>query len=166
RQGDRPRSGRRHRPGQLPAGDRRGRRRARRRHRLLPRRAAGLCGEYQGLKGVSLLERVESETGEGEIEPGKRLIRVGDDRGLSLFERLNYRLHRFAWRTPLHALRLRGRVPLKLIAVPKDPIAGDKAAGEALLAGRFLHNGTEVPVKGLDFATLGAPADFTDYVQS
>ena len=111
----------------------------------------------RGLQGVSLLERVESETGEGEIEPGKRLIRVGDDRGLSLFERLNYRLHRFAWRTPLHALRLRGRVPLKLIAVPKDPIAGDKAAGEALLAGRFRHNGTEVAVAGLDFATIGLP---------
>jgi uncharacterized heparinase superfamily protein len=115
---------------------------------------------------VSLLEKVESDTGGGEIEPGKRLIRVGDDRGLSLFERLNYRLHRFAWRTPLHALRLRGRVPLKLIAVPKDPIAGDKAAGEALLAGLFLHNGTEVPIEGLDFATLGLPADFSAYLQS
>ncbi|HMG46936.1 MAG TPA: heparinase II/III family protein [Allosphingosinicella sp.] len=115
---------------------------------------------------MSLLERVESETGGGEIEPGKRLIRVGDDRGLSLFERLNYRLHRFAWRTPLHALRLRGRVPLKLIAVPKDPIAGDKAAGEALLGGRFLHNGTEVEVAGLDFATIGLPEDFIAYLQS
>ena len=83
-----------------------------------------------------------------------------------MFERLNYRLHRFAWRTPLHALRLRGRVPLKLIAVPKDPIAGDKAAGEALLDGRFLHNGTEVAVAGLDFATIGLPEDFTDYLQS
>jgi uncharacterized heparinase superfamily protein len=115
---------------------------------------------------VSLLGRVESETGEGEIESGKRLIRVGDDRGLSLFERLNYRLHRFAWRTPLHAFRLRGRVPLKLIAVPKDPIAGDKAAGEALLAGTFSHNGTEVPVESFDFATIGLPADFSAWLQS
>ncbi len=115
---------------------------------------------------MSLLEKVESETGSGEIEPGKRLIRVGDDRGLSLFERLNYRLHRFAWRTPLHKLRLRGRVPLKLIAVPKDPIAGDKAAGEALLHGAFRHGGTEVPVEGLDFATLGLPEDFGTYLQS
>jgi uncharacterized heparinase superfamily protein len=115
---------------------------------------------------VSLLERVESDTGESEIEPGKRLIRVGDDRGLSLFERLNFRLHRFAWKTPLHRLRLRGRVPLKLIAVPKDPIAGDKAAGEALLDGRFRHNGTEVPVDQLDFATLGYPEDFSFYLQS
>ena len=105
---------------------------------------------------MSLLEKVESETGDSEIEPGKRLIRVGDDRGLSLFERLNYRLHRFAWRTPLHKLRLRGRVPLKLIAVPKDPIAGDKAAGEALLHGIFRHGGTEMPVEGLDFVDARA----------
>ena len=100
---------------------------------------------------MSILERVESETGEDEIEAGKRLIRVGDDRGLSLFERLGYRLHRFGWRTPLHALRLRGKVPLKLIAVPKDPIAGDKAAGEALLDGLIRHGGTEVPVRALRF---------------
>ena len=110
---------------------------------------------------MSLLERVEGETGGSEIEPGKRLIRAGDDRGLSLFERLNLRLHRFAWKTPLHRLRLRGRMPLKLVAVPKDPIAGDKAAGEALLAGIFSHNGTEIPVDGMDFATIGLPEDFT-----
>jgi len=115
---------------------------------------------------VSLLEKVESDTGTSEIEPGKRLIRVGDDRGLSLFERLSYRLHRFAWRTPVHKLRLRGRMPLKLIAVPKDPIVGDKIAGEALLAGQLCHGGTEVPVEGLDFGTLGLPADFSAWLQS
>lgn len=115
---------------------------------------------------MSILGRVESETGENEIAAGKRLIRVGDDRGLSLFERLGYRLHRFGWRTPLYALRLRGKVPLKLIAVPKDPIAGDKAAGEALLDGTIRHGGTEVPVAQFDFATLGYPADFSDHLQS
>lgn len=115
---------------------------------------------------MSVLGRVENETGEQEIAAGKRLIRVGDDRGLSLFERLSYRLHRFAWRTPIHALRLRGKVPLKLVAVPKDPIAGDKAAGEALLAGTIGRGGTEVPVAQLDFGTIGYPADFTDYLQS
>ena len=45
---------------------------------------------------MSVLARVENDTGEQEIAAGKRLIRVGDDRGLSLFERLSYRLHRFA----------------------------------------------------------------------
>ena len=115
---------------------------------------------------MSVLGRVENETGEQEIAAGKRLIRVGDDRGLSLFERLSYRLHRFAWRTPIHALRLRGKVPLKLVAVPKDPIAGDKAAGEALLEGVIRHGGTEIPVAQVDFAAPGHPADFTDHLQS
>ncbi|MGZ8997713.1 MAG: heparinase II/III family protein, partial [Allosphingosinicella sp.] len=86
--------------------------------------------------------------------------------GLSLFERLNYRLHRLAWKTPLHAVRLRGRVPLRLTAVPKDPIAGDKSAGEALLAGRFVHGGTELAIDKADFATIGLPADFATYVHS
>ena len=52
---------------------------------------------------MSLLERIEPEDGLQEIEQGKRLIRVGDDRGLSLFERVNYRLHRLAWRRRLAA---------------------------------------------------------------
>lgn len=115
---------------------------------------------------MSILGRVENETGEDEIGAGKRLIRVGDDRGLSLFERLSYRLHRLGWRTPLYALRLRGKVPLKLIAVPKDPIAGDKAAGEALLEGVIRYGGTEVEVTQFEFATLGYPAHFSDYLQS
>jgi uncharacterized heparinase superfamily protein len=113
---------------------------------------------------MSLLERIDAE--EGEIEQGKRLIRVGDDRGLSLFERMGYRLHRLAWRTPLHKLRLRGRVPLKLLAVPKDPVAGDRVAGDALLEGNFLHQGFELPVDGADFTAAGCPEDFADYLQS
>lgn len=115
---------------------------------------------------MSLLERIDANDGPAEIEQGKRLIRVGDDRGLSLFERINYRLHRMAWRTPLHKLRLRGKVPLKLLAVPKDPIAGDKQAGEALLEGAFYHDGAELPVDGLDFTAAGYPEDFADHLQS
>jgi hypothetical protein len=59
-----------------------------------------------------------ASSGDEEIEPGKRLIRVGDGRGVSLAERVAYYFHRFAWRTPFHAFRLRGRAPLKLLAVP------------------------------------------------
>jgi uncharacterized heparinase superfamily protein len=101
---------------------------------------------------MSLLERIETNSGEDEIEPGKRLIRVGDDSGVSLRERLSHALHRLAWRTPFHSLRLRGRFPLRLLAVPKDPIAGDKTAGEALLRGTFTHQGAVLRVKDLDFA--------------
>ena len=114
---------------------------------------------------MSLLEKIDPPGGE-EIEPGKRLIRVGGGQGASLGEHLSSFLHRLSWRTPFHALRLRGRHPLKLVAVPKDPVAGDKAAGEAILHGRFVLRGEAYPVDGLDFADPSLPADVSDYVQS
>jgi uncharacterized heparinase superfamily protein len=115
---------------------------------------------------MSLLERIETTTAEDEIEPGKRLIRVGDDRGVSMSERLSHLLHRLSWRTPLHSLRLRGRFPLKLLAVPKDPIAGDKAAGEAILAGTLLYSGESRPVNEIDYGDPQLSQKFSDYLQS
>lgn len=114
---------------------------------------------------MSLLERIEAP-GDEEIEPGKRLIRAGDDRGLSLAERLSYRLHRLVWRTPFHSMRLRGRFPLKLLTVPKDPVAGDKAAGEAILAGRIDRGGGAVDLARIDFLRADLSPDISDYLQS
>ena len=114
---------------------------------------------------MSLLEKIDSAEG-GEIEPGKRLIRAGGGQGASLGEHLSSMLHRLSWRTPFHAFRLRGRTPLKLIAVPKDPVAGDKAAGEAILNGRFVCRGQALALDGLDFADPALPADVSDYLQS
>jgi uncharacterized heparinase superfamily protein len=114
---------------------------------------------------MSLLEKIEPE-GEEQIEPGKRLIKVGDEGGATLAERLSWRLHRLSWRTPFHAIRLRGRFPLKLLAVPKDPVAGDKAAGEAILRGRFLRRGETIALDHVDFNDPALPADFSDYLQS
>jgi uncharacterized heparinase superfamily protein len=48
-----------------------------------------------------------------------------------------------------------GRQPLKLVAVPRDHVQGDRHRGEALLAGRFLLGGESVPINELDFASLG-----------
>jgi uncharacterized heparinase superfamily protein len=115
---------------------------------------------------MSLLERIETSNGGDEIEQGKRLIRAGDDRGVSLSERLSHALHRLAWRTPFQSLRLRGRFPLRLLTVPKDPIAGDKGVGEALLRGMFVHGRDSVLVKDLDFADPGLSPAFSDYLQS
>jgi uncharacterized heparinase superfamily protein len=114
---------------------------------------------------MSLLEKIDPPDGE-EIEPGKRLIRVGGGQGASLGEQLSSILHRLSWRTPFHALRLRGRYPLKLLAVPKDPVAGDKAAGEAILRGGLVCRGEAFPLEGLDFADPALPADVSDYLQS
>jgi uncharacterized heparinase superfamily protein len=114
---------------------------------------------------MSLLAKIDAPQ-QPEIEPGKRLIRVGGGQGASLGEHLASMLHRLSWRTPFHALRLRGRHPLKLHAVPKDPVAGDKAAGEAILHGRFLRRGETHDVEGLDFNEPALAGDVSDYLQS
>lgn len=99
------------------------------------------------------------------IDEGKRLMRVGD-KGLSLADRLAERFHRLTWRTPLHTLHLRGRHPLKLIAVPEDPLLGDIRRGRALLAGRVEVRGESRAIEGLDLRTLEAPRPFTEYLHS
>lgn len=114
---------------------------------------------------MSLVEKIDPPEN-GEVEPGKRLIRVGGGQGASLGEHLASMLHRLSWRTPFHALRLRGRHPLKLVAVPKDPVAGDKAAGEAILKGRFVRRGESFAIEGLDPGDPALPADLSDYYQS
>ncbi|WP_444853957.1 heparinase II/III family protein [Sphingosinicella sp.] len=111
------------------------------------------------------MDPVEVDDGETEIAPGRRLIRV-DDAGQSWFGRMGYRLQRFMWRTPIHQVRLRGKMPLRLVAVPKDPVAGDKARGEALLAGRFVWRDGERGLDELDFADASLPADLVDHLQS
>jgi len=95
-----------------------------------------------------------SEQEPGEIAAGHRLVR-SSDKGLSLGERLTNQLHRLTWRTPLHALRLSGRYPLKLLAVPVDPLTGDAAAGRALLEGTLTLGREAVAIDALDdHATL------------
>jgi uncharacterized heparinase superfamily protein len=100
------------------------------------------------------------------VDEGKRLVRLGGDTGLSLAERLSERFHKLTWRTPLHTLRLRGRYPLKLIAVPDDPIMGDVARGQALVGGRVTFRGETHDLDGLDFARRDWGKPFAAYVHS
>lgn len=100
------------------------------------------------------------------IEEGKRLVRVGGDKGLSLAERLAERFHKLTWRTPLHAIRLKGRYPLKLIAAPDDPIMGDVARGRALLAGQMAFRGETRDLARLDFAKPDWGRLFGEYLHS
>ncbi len=48
--------------------------------------------------------------------------------------------YRLTWRMPMHRLRLSGKLPLRLLAVPGDPVEGDRVQGVAVRAGhlRFL----------------------------
>ncbi|HXG98943.1 MAG TPA: heparinase II/III family protein [Sphingomicrobium sp.] len=49
-----------------------------------------------------------------------------------------------------------GRQPLRLLAVPRDHVAGNRARGDALLAGRMTFGTETLGLKDIDFATLAA----------
>jgi uncharacterized heparinase superfamily protein len=104
----------------------------------------------------------------GALEPveGKWLVRAGGDKGLSLAERVTEQFHRLTWRTPLHGMRLKGRFPLKLLAVPDDPFLGDFKRGQALLAGQIMFRGETRAIESLNLAKPDFSADFADYLHS
>jgi uncharacterized heparinase superfamily protein len=108
----------------------------------------------------------DAATDEDGIEQGKRLVRARGLGGLSLGERISNRFYRLTWRTPLHALRLRGRYPLKLLVVPTDPIPGDCGRGQSLLDGRLARYGHSGTVDVCDFGESSPSIEFKDYVQS
>lgn len=104
------------------------------------------------------------EEGEDGIEQGKRLIRVADDKGLSLTQKIANQFYLLSWKTPIHGRKLKGKYPLKLLAVPDDDIPGDSRAGAAMRAGYFLFRGQKLPIETLDFAQLGVGSAFSDYL--
>lgn len=44
----------------------------------------------------------------------------------SWLARVSLMLYQLSWRTPLHKMRITGKLPLKLLAVPADPLPGDE----------------------------------------
>jgi uncharacterized heparinase superfamily protein len=100
------------------------------------------------------------------IDEGKRLIRIGGDKGLSLADRVSERFMRLTWRTPIHSLRLKGRHPLKLITVVDDPFLGDAARGQALLDGMLSFRGEERAIGELDLDKPDYSRAFSDHLQS
>ena len=107
----------------------------------------------------------EIDDGSIEIAAGKRLIRARNDVGLSLSERITSHFYRLTWRTPLHALRLRGRYPLKLLAVPEDPVKGDAARGAEIMMGQLCWQGEMIAVKDVTFVETAISQGFSDYLQ-
>ena len=59
----------------------------------------------------------------------------------------------------------RSRQPLKLVAVPRDHVQGERARGDALLAGRFTVGTETLPLKDLDFAVVGANGALAEQLQ-
>lgn len=114
----------------------------------------------------SIPEDAGSEPAEDGVEQGKRLIRVADEKGLSLAQRVANRFYLLSWKTPIHGRRLKGKYPLKLLAVPDDEIPGDARAGQAIRAGYFLFRGLKQPIEALDFDRLSVIPAFADYIHS
>jgi uncharacterized heparinase superfamily protein len=59
-----------------------------------------------------------------------------------------------------------GRQPLRLVAVPRDHILGDRARGDALLAGRLNFGNQSVALTDIDFAEVGTDGPLAHEVQS
>lgn len=77
------------------------------------------------------------------------------------------RLSAIGYGTPLYAVRLKGRFPLKLLASPVDPWAGDAETAAGILAHRFGHGGHRLEARPGDLweKAAGAPAGFTNWLQ-
>ncbi|MEH6757153.1 MAG: heparinase II/III family protein [Parasphingorhabdus sp.] len=109
------------------------------------------------------LERYSGE--ESQAPDGRSLtIRSDSHRGQSLAEQTALLYYRMTWRMPLHRLRLSGKLPLRLLAVPVDPVEGDRVQGTAVRAGHFLFRGLKKKLVDIDFAELKLPPAFEDYV--
>ncbi len=93
-----------------------------------------------------------------------RLTRDLGDRGPSLTERLAERLDRLAFQSPLHRMRLKGRYPLKLLAVPEDPVPGDPAIGARLKGGRLFRDGYGQGMLDARLDTPDAPESWRQWV--
>ena len=50
-------------------------------------------------------------------------------------------LYQLSWRTPLHKMRITGKLPMKLLAAPTNPLPGDEARGTAIRIGKFTVSG-------------------------
>ncbi len=80
-------------------------------------------------------ERGPDDQARDTIDAGHRMVRAAGEGSASLGQRVVDYFDRLTWRTPIHDMRLKGRYPRKLLAVPADPVAGDAERGEALTAG-------------------------------
>ncbi len=59
----------------------------------------------------------------------------------------------------------RSKQPLKLVAVPRDHVQGDRQRGDALLTGRFTVGSETVSFADLDFVEIGATSPLAETLQ-
>ncbi len=93
-----------------------------------------------------------------------RLTRNGGDRGPSLSERLVDQFSQLSFASPVHRMRLKGRFPLKLMAVPEDPIPGDAHLGRRLKSGRLFRDGYGQAIADIRLNAPEAPESWRQWV--
>ncbi len=118
------------------------------------------------MTGARRAARAAPEPAEQAVTPGRSLVRLGPDRGVSLAERILAQVERLSWRMPLHTMRLRGRFPLKLLGVPADPVAGDPVAGAGLLDGEVVVGRVRADLLDMSLTDGAHGAGLVDHVQS
>lgn len=82
----------------------------------------------------------------------------------SLVEKLSFAFHKLTWRTPIQKMRLRGNVPLRLLAKPTDPVPPNQQRGQALKMGKLAFRDMSVDLGDIDFDNLLLPPSFVNYI--
>ncbi|MFL6786106.1 MAG: heparinase II/III family protein, partial [Sphingomicrobium sp.] len=59
----------------------------------------------------------------------------------------------------------RSRQPLKLVAVPRDHVHGERSRGDTILRGQFSVGTQTLPLKDLDFGAVGAKGTLAEQLQ-
>ena len=75
------------------------------------------------------------------------------------------RLGRLARGSLLSRLFGSGRQPLRLVAVPRDHVLGDRARGDALVGGRLVLGSGEIALTDIDFSDIGTHGPLAREVQ-
>ena len=81
-----------------------------------------------------------------------------------LIAKASLMLYQLSWRTPLHRMRISGKQPVKLLAAPVDPLAGDEARGKAIRMDRFHVMGMDFNCVSGNYADPALPPAFLEYI--
>lgn len=82
----------------------------------------------------------------------------------SLTEKLSFAFHKLTWRTPIQKMRLRGNVPLRLLARPNDPVPPNAQRGLAMKMGKMTFRDMDLDIANANFAELLLPPSFVNYI--
>ncbi len=99
-----------------------------------------------------------------DVAGGNALVVRPAGRLENLAARVSLMLYQLSWRTPLHKMRITGKLPLKLLAVPADPLPGDEARGTAIRIGKFHFMGMAQSIDAIDYDRMVLPPAFADYI--